>query len=316
MMGWRTHGQLSGRWYVRMTDVALAVVARLAPIGRAPPPPWRSRFPHDPRVRGPPAPLTSSPRGPILGGHDSPSALEQTGCTPWLLPTGVVTTRRASSDGQTAASSTVDLAHLAARYQLEGAERWDDAIVVARRGRTGVVLLDRPHAGNSHNRAMIHALGRAWLHFGDLRDIRVIVIGATTDRNFCTGIDLKEVAAAGGFAGLAEHAGFEPVRGSGQTHRDAGVRKPVITAVEGRTIGGGLHWVAEADIVIVGENATFRDTHVERGFVGNRENLDLALKAGLGAALYLSLVGGQVELDAQRALTLGLVQEVVPRGRH
>jgi enoyl-CoA hydratase/carnithine racemase len=208
-----------------------------------------------------------------------------------------------------------DLDALAARYHLEAVERWDEAIVVARRARTGVVLLDRPESGNSHNRAMIHALAKVWLHFADDKDVRVIVIGATTDRNFCTGIDLKEVAAAGGFAGMADMTSFGPVRGSGQTHRDADVRKPVITAVEGRVIGGGLHWVAEADIVIAGEQATFRDTHVERGFVGNRENLDLALKAGLGAALYMSLVGGQVELDAQRALTLGLVQEVVPSGQ-
>jgi (E)-benzylidenesuccinyl-CoA hydratase len=200
------------------------------------------------------------------------------------------------------------------RHGLEAAERWDDAIVVARRDRTGLVLLDRPESGNSHNRAMIHALSKAWLHFGDDPTIRVIVIGSTTERNFCTGIDLKEVAGAGGFAGLAERVQYGPVRGSGQTHHDAGVRKPVVAAVEGRVIGGGLHWVAEADIVVAGDKAVFRDTHVERGFVGNRENLDLALKAGLGAALYLSLVGGQVELDAQRALTLGLVQEVVPAG--
>jgi enoyl-CoA hydratase/carnithine racemase len=211
-------------------------------------------------------------------------------------------------------SASVDLDALAARYDLTGVERWDEAIVVAKRGRTGLVLLDRPESGNSHNRAMIHALAKAWLHFSDERDVRVVVIGATTDRNFCTGIDLKEVAAAGGFAGLATQTDFGPVRGSGQTHRDAGLRKPVLTAVEGRVIGGGLHWVAEADIVIAGEGATFRDAHVERGFVGNRENLDLALKAGLGAALYLSLVGGQVAIDAQRALTLGLVQEVVAAG--
>jgi E-phenylitaconyl-CoA hydratase len=212
-------------------------------------------------------------------------------------------------------TGTVDLDELSRRHGLDGAERWNDAIVVARRGRTGVVLLDRPDSGNAHNRAMIHALSKAWLHFGDDEEVRVIVMGATTDRNFCTGIDLKEVAAAGGFAGLASTNTLGPVRGSGQTHRDAGVRKPVITAVEGRVIGGGLHWVAEADIVIAGDQATFRDTHVERGFVGNRENLDLALKAGLGAALYLSLVGGQVELDAPRAMTLGLVQEVVPAGQ-
>jgi E-phenylitaconyl-CoA hydratase len=212
-------------------------------------------------------------------------------------------------------SVTADLDDLVDRYELTDVQRWDDAIVVAKRRRAGVVLLDRPESGNSHNRAMIHALARAWLHFADDKEARVVVIGSTTDRNFCTGIDLKEVAAAGGFAGLGAQNDFGPVLGSGQTHRDAGLRKPVLTAVEGRVIGGGLHWVAEADIVIAGENATFRDAHVERGFVGNRENLDLAMKAGLGAALYLSLVGGQVEIDALRAMTLGLVQEVVPAGQ-
>jgi enoyl-CoA hydratase/carnithine racemase len=200
-------------------------------------------------------------------------------------------------------------------HSLEQVEQWEDSIVVAHRAQTGVVLLDRPESGNAHNRAMMHALARAWLHFGDDPDVRVIVMGATTERNFCTGIDLKEVAAAGGFAGLAALSGYGPVRGSGRTHRDAGVRKPVICAVEGRAIGGGLTWVAEADIVIAGQGATFRDTHVERGFVGNRENLDLVLKAGLGAALYMSLVGGQVELDVERAERLGLVQEIVPAGQ-
>jgi E-phenylitaconyl-CoA hydratase len=199
-------------------------------------------------------------------------------------------------------------------HGLTDVDLWNDAVVVAKRGRAGVVLLDRPESGNSHNRAMMHALAKAWLHFGDDKDVRTIVMGATTDRNFCTGIDLKEVAGAGGFGGLAEQGGFGPVRGSGRTHRDAGVRKPVICAVEGRAIGGGLTWVTEADIVVAGENATFRDTHVDRGFVGSRENLFLGLKAGLGAALYMSLVGGQVELDADRAERLGLVQEIVPAG--
>src|ERR1700722_6831217 len=117
---------------------------------------------------------------------------------------------------------------LAGRHGLSEVERWEDAILVARRGRTGVVLLDRPESGNSHNRAMMHALAKAWLHFDDDRDVRVIVMASTTDRNFCTGIDLKEVASSGGFAGLAALSGYGPVRGSGRTHRDAGVRKPVV----------------------------------------------------------------------------------------
>lgn len=199
-------------------------------------------------------------------------------------------------------------------HGLTDVERWNDAVVVAKRKRTGVVLLDRPESGNAHNRALMHALAKAWLHFGDDPDVRVIVMGATTTRNFCTGIDLKEVASAGGFAGLRDLPDYGPVRGSGRTHRDAGVRKPVVCAVEGRAIGGGFTWVAEADIVVASETATFRDTHVDRGFVGNRENLYLALKAGLGASLYMSLVGGAVEIDAARAERLGLVQEVVEAG--
>src|ERR1700733_16217819 len=104
---------------------------------------------------------------------------------------------------------------LVERYRLSDVERWDDAIVVARRGRTGVVLLDRPESGNSHNRAMMHALAKAWLHFGDDRDVRVIVMASTTDRNFCTGIDLKEGGNSGGFAGLAALSGYGPAPGSG-----------------------------------------------------------------------------------------------------
>jgi enoyl-CoA hydratase/carnithine racemase len=196
---------------------------------------------------------------------------------------------------------------LVEEHELADAESRNDAIVVARRQHTGVVLLDRPEVGNAHNRAMIRALGESWLEFDDDPDVRCMVMGSTSARHFCTGIDLKEVAESrfGDGRGL---------RGSGQTHRDVPVLKPMVTAVEGMVVGGGLHWVVEADIVVASEQATFRDTHVNVGFVGNRENLGLALKAGLGAALYLSLVGASAVLDARRAQELGLVQEVVRPG--
>src|SRR5436305_2053239 len=103
------------------------------------------------------------------------------------------------------------------------------------------------------------------------------------------------------------------LRGTGQTHRDVPVLKPMVTAVDGMVVGG-LHWAVEADIVGASEKATFRDTHVNVGFVGNRENLGVALKAGLGAALYVSLVGASAILDARRCQELGMVQEVVPAG--
>jgi enoyl-CoA hydratase/carnithine racemase len=191
-------------------------------------------------------------------------------------------------------------------HNLRRAESRGDAIVVARREHIGVVLLDRPEVGNAHNRAMIRALAETWLEFDDDPDVRCMVMGSTSHRHFCTGIDLKEVASSG-FEGRR-------LRGTGHTHRDVPVLKPMVTALEGTVVGGGLHWVVEADIVVASEDATFRDTHVNVGFVGNRENLGLVLKAGLGAALYLSLVGSSVVLDARHAHGLGLVQEVVPSG--
>jgi len=197
---------------------------------------------------------------------------------------------------------------VAERHRLEGAESRHDAIVVARRDHTGVVLLDRPEVGNAHNRAMIGALGEVWLEFDDDPDVRCMVMGSTNDRYFCTGIDLKEVASVG------LRGGRRRLRGTGQTHRDVPVLKPMVTAVDGMVVGGGLHWVVEADIVVGSEKATFRDTHVNVGFVGNRENLGVALKAGLGAALYISLVGASAILDARRCQELGMVQEVVPPG--
>jgi enoyl-CoA hydratase/carnithine racemase len=192
-------------------------------------------------------------------------------------------------------------------HELERAESRDDAIVVARRGQTGVVLLDRPAVGNAHNRAMIRALGETWLEFDDDPEVRCMVMGSTSERYFCTGIDLKEVAES-------RFGDGRGMRGTGQTHRDVPVLKPMVAAVEGMVVGGGLHWVVEADIVVASEQATFRDAHVNVGFVGNRENLGFALKAGLGAALYLSLVGGSAVLDARRGQELGLVQEVVSAG--
>ena len=192
-------------------------------------------------------------------------------------------------------------------HELTQAEDRNDAIVVARRGHTGVVLLDRPEVGNAHNRAMIGALAEAWLEFDDDANVRSMVMGSTNTRYFCTGIDLKEVAESRFGSGRG-------LRGTGQTHRDVPVLKPMVTAVDGMVVGGGLHWVVEADIVVASEQATFRDTHVNVGFVGNRENLGVALKAGLGAALYLSLVGTSAILDARRGQELGLVQEVVPTG--
>jgi enoyl-CoA hydratase/carnithine racemase len=203
---------------------------------------------------------------------------------------------------------------VADRLELDEAESRDDVIVVGRKGQVALLLFDRPEVLNAYNRAMIREIGRLWPELDADPSVRSIVVGSTTDKVFHVGIDLKEVADIGYREPDADEGEEETARDAGLTSRDAGVWKPVVSAVEGRAMGGGLHWVVEADIVVASETAFFQDSHVNVGMVGNRENLGFAVKAGMGAALYLTLVGRAARIDAPMALQLGLVQEVVPAG--
>jgi enoyl-CoA hydratase/carnithine racemase len=87
--------------------------------------------------------------------------------------------------------------------------------------------------------------------------------------------------------------------------------KPVITAVNGMTCGGGLHFVADSDLVICSETATFFDTHVKVGLIAGLEPVGLARRIPLEAVLRMALLGGSERLDARGALACGLVGEVL-----
>jgi enoyl-CoA hydratase/carnithine racemase len=89
------------------------------------------------------------------------------------------------------------------------------------------------------------------------------------------------------------------------------VWKPVICAVQGLCVGGGLHFVVDSDLVIASENAAFMDSHVNVGMVGALENLGLARRLPLGTALRMTLLGRHYRLSAARAHQLGLVDELV-----
>jgi enoyl-CoA hydratase/carnithine racemase len=87
--------------------------------------------------------------------------------------------------------------------------------------------------------------------------------------------------------------------------------KPVVTAVNGMVCGGGLHFIADADLIVCSETATFFDTHVGVGLVAGLEPVGLARRIPLEAVLRMALLGGSERMDAQRARELGLVGEVV-----
>jgi enoyl-CoA hydratase/carnithine racemase len=95
------------------------------------------------------------------------------------------------------------------------------------------------------------------------------------------------------------------------TARQNGVWKPVVCAVNGLVAAAGLHFVADADIVVASTTAAFTDTHVNVGMLGAVENVALTRRLPLGSALRLTVMGRHYRMSAERAYQLGLVDELV-----
>jgi len=180
-------------------------------------------------------------------------------------------------------------------------------LLVEREGPVGWIILDRPRAANAINSGMRDELPRAWAELDDDDDIRVIVTTGS-GRAFCAGADVKELADDP--RGMAIHEDVIRTRLTlTAIHND--VMKPVICAVNGICAGGGLHFVADADIVVSSSDAVFLDPHVSVGQVSVYETVGLLARMPLGSVARMALTGVHERMDAREAHRLGLVSEVV-----
>jgi enoyl-CoA hydratase/carnithine racemase len=87
----------------------------------------------------------------------------------------------------------------------------------------------------------------------------------------------------------------------------------VIAAVQGMCAGGAFYWVADCDIVICSPDATFFDPHVTYGLVAALEPIALTYRMPFGDVMRMALLGLHERMTADRALTVGLVTEIVER---
>jgi enoyl-CoA hydratase/carnithine racemase len=183
-----------------------------------------------------------------------------------------------------------------------------ESLVVERRGPVGWLIFDRPDAGNAMDARMMGELQWAWELLDGDPAVRVIV-NTGNGPAFQTGLDVRQLA-----------TDREALRESSRRTRDAELRltawhnrvwKPVIAAVNGTCAGGGLHFVADADIVMAAADATFVDPHVSIGQVTAFEVIALARMSPMEPITRMALVGRGERLSAQRAHQLGVVGEVV-----
>ena len=163
-----------------------------------------------------------------------------------------------------------------------------------------LVVMNRPASRNALNSLLLGGL-RATLQSLDQRaDLRAIVLTGA-DPAFCAGLDLKELASGGSIStGAGDGHPFPP-----------DMATPVIGAVNGAAVTGGLEIALACDFLIASERASFADTHARVGILpGWGLSVELPHAIGVRRARQMSFTGNFVKAD--QALTWGLVNEVVP----
>jgi E-phenylitaconyl-CoA hydratase len=168
--------------------------------------------------------------------------------------------------------------------------------------RVAILTLNRPDKGNSLSPDLLVALERAWARVEGDRAIVAAIVTATGERHFCTGADVSALQV--GMGGLQN----QPYAAANRfSPRMCHVTKPVICAVNGLVNGGGLHFVADSDIVVSCLGAEFMDVHVSVGQVSALESAGLVRRAGVGAALLMALAGRTYRMSAERAYQIGMI---------
>jgi enoyl-CoA hydratase/carnithine racemase len=183
-----------------------------------------------------------------------------------------------------------------------------ETLLVQRRGPVGWLEFNRPAAGNAMDARMMHELEDAWRVLDDDAGVRVIV-NTGSGAVFQTGVDVAQMSRDRD--ALREQSRRTKRFELRFTAWHNGVTKPVIAAVNGVCAGGGLHFVADADVVIAASDATFVDPHVSVGQASVYETIALAKKSAMEPVLRMAFVGRHERMPASRALALGIVSEVV-----
>ncbi len=175
-----------------------------------------------------------------------------------------------------------------------------------RRGRVGILTLNRPEARNAVSDEVSRAIEDTLDEFEADGEVWAVVITGTGPV-FCAGADLKMVAQGRGMEIATKRGGF-----GGIVTRD--FPKPLIAAVNGPALAGGFEIVLACDLVVAADDAQFGLPEVKRGlFAAAGGPMRLATRVPLALATEIVITGEPI--DAQRAFSVGLVNRLVPRDR-
>ncbi len=180
-----------------------------------------------------------------------------------------------------------------------------------------IITINRPEVRNCVDGETAALLEKAWKRFRDDEELYVAILTGAGDVAFCAGADLRNLTTLGPGPEASRHERRQFITNGpgymGYT-RQVDIYKPIIAAVNGYALAGGLELSCLADIRIAAENAEF-------GVACRRWNVPLLdggtqrlpRIVGMGRAMEMIVTGRFI--DAQEALRIGLANEVVPKGQ-
>ncbi len=173
-----------------------------------------------------------------------------------------------------------------------------------KRGSLAIITLNRPDALNCFTREMLIGMDAAFEDFQADADLRVAILTAVGEKAFCAGMDLKEalpLLTSGDEMGYEDHT-KRPL---------SDVYKPIICAVNGLCVAGGLEFMLGTDLRIASEHATFGLTEVCWGIIpAGGSHVRLPQQIPWAIAMEMLVTGERI--SAQRAYEIGLINRVVP----
>ncbi len=180
-----------------------------------------------------------------------------------------------------------------------------DTFKYEKQGHIAIMTINRPGAMNAFTAEMLAAMDACFEDFQKDDELWVAILTGTGDKSFCSGMDLAEAIP---LLNAGEELGYED-----HTKRPfSDVFKPIITAVNGFCIAGGMEFMQGTDIRIAAEHATFGLGEVRFGLIPTGgTHVRLPRQIPWAVAMELLLVGDN--LSAERAYDIGLINKIVPK---
>jgi enoyl-CoA hydratase len=183
-----------------------------------------------------------------------------------------------------------------------------ESVVLELRDAIAFVTINRPDKLNALNDSVVAGLSDAASRIAADDSIRGAILTGAGQKAFAAGADISELAGQGPFDGKAR-----ALKGQAMLRRLETCGKPVLAAVNGFALGGGCELALACHLRIASDNAKFGQPEVKLGITpGYGGTQRLPRLVGRGAALQMILTGDAI--DAQQALRIGLVSQVVPAG--